>query len=344
LRALESSKVGTPFLTMGPVKDEEVFRRDAEPNLSSRRASVQAPGSPEPGFVMPPGFQQRLGRQPRDFFYSGVFPSTGLRIGYIRIPTFFALSVGVESPDSEGIAQFASEIAYLEANTDGLVVDIMHNPGGSPPYGDKIYSYLSPQPYRQIQLAWRPTLLFLNQISSDLARAVAMGDDAAIAFYRTKLEQSQAAYRQGAELTPPFPLDGATLMRDPANTAYTKPIMLLTDDFSVSAADAFAAQFQDNQRGIIFGIRTNGAGGIGGPFPVGAYSQGTTSAELSLIVRNGAVNAPGYPPSPYVDSVGVQPDITADLLTKENLLNHGASFSQSMVAAITNYIQQQNHR
>jgi hypothetical protein len=343
-------KRGTPVLTMGPVKDKEVFTKDAEPNLFSRRASVQMPGSLTPGFVMPPGFQQRLGNA-GDFFYSGVFPSAGLRIGYLRIPAFIALAGPAQFPDSVGIAQLAPEIAYLEANTDGLVIDIMHNPGGSPVYGDAIYSYLSPQPYQQLQAIWRPTLLFLYQTSMQLAQAVAMGaDEGTIAFYRTMLQHARTAYMQGAEFTPPFPLIGATAMRDPAKDsqgrviAYTKPIMLLTDDISVSAADAFAAQFQDNGRGIIFGIRTNGAGGIATGLPVGAYSQAQTSAEVSLIVRNHNVNAPGYPPSQYLDSIGVQPDIPADLLTKENLLNHGASFSRAMVAAVTNYVQQQNRK
>ena len=49
----------------------------------------------------------------------------------------------------------------------------------------------------------------------------------------------------------------------------------------------------------------------------------------------------GYPPTRYIDNVGVQPDIFADLMTKENLLNQGKSFSQSMVDAITAYVRQQ---
>src|SRR5215813_15128478 len=164
------------------------------------------------------------------------------------------------------------------------------------------------------------------------------------------LQQTQAAYTQGADFTPPYPLIGATALRDPSKDnqgnviAYTKPIMLLTDDLTVSAADAFAALFQDNQRGIIFGIRTNGAGGNNFGLPAGAYSQGSAGAELNLNVRNHTVNAPGYPPTRYFDNVGVHPDVGADLMTKENLLNQGVTFSRTMVAAITNYIQQQNHK
>lgn len=153
---------------------------------------------------MPPDFQQRLGKE-GDFFYSGVFPSAGLRIGYLRIPALFAFAGSTPFPDSAGIAQFASEITYLEANTDGLVIDIMHNPGGSPIYADAIYSYLSPQPYLASQAALRPSLILLAQTMGQLERAKASQADAeTIEFYQNMLEQAQAAYAQGADLTPPF--------------------------------------------------------------------------------------------------------------------------------------------
>ena len=343
-------KSGIPVLAVGPVDDNGAFKREAEPDMFTRRASATPLSSLTPAFVMPPGFQQRLGK-PGDFFYSGIFPSTDLRIGYVRIPQFGAVSGSFQLPDSVGIAQLAPEIAYLQANTDGLVVDIMHNGGGSSTYGDAIYSYLSPQPYQQLQAVWRPNLAYLSQVSAQLEQAKAShADPEIIAFYQIMLQQTQAAYTQGADFTPPYPLIGATALRDPAKDnqgnvlAYTKPIMLLTDDLTVSAADAFAALFQDNQRGIIFGIRTNGAGGNNFGLPAGAYSQGVAGAELNLNVRNHIVNAPGYPPTRYFDSVGVHPDVVADLMTKENLLNQGVTFSRTMVAAITNYIQQQNHK
>jgi C-terminal processing protease CtpA/Prc len=343
-------KSGAPMLNVGPVKDNVKFTKDAEPDLFSRRASAQTVSSLTPGFVMPPGFEQRLGKV-GDFFYSGVFPSAGLRIGYLRIPRFVIARSGGPLPDALGIAQLAPEIAYLETNTDGLVVDIMHNGGGSGTLVDAIYSYLSPQPFQQLQAAFRPTLSFLGLTSATLEDALANhADGQTIAFYRSMLQQAQAAYDQGAALTPPFPLIGTTILRDPAKdkqgnvVAYTKPIMLLTDDMTISAADAFAALFQDNQRGIIFGIRTNGAGGNNTAAPGGAYSLGIAGFELNINVRNHVVNAPGYPPAPYFDSIGVHPDITADLLTKENLLNQGASYSRAMVAAVTNYIQQQNSK
>ncbi|HEV2201390.1 MAG TPA: S41 family peptidase [Bryobacteraceae bacterium] len=336
--------LGAPIMTAPPVKQA---RMKSGIRHFPLRASVQPVGSLAPGFAMPPGFQQRLGN-PGDFFFSGVFPSGNLRIGYLRISAFGASSGGAALPDAVGIAQLAPEIAYLQANTDALVIDVMHNPGGSPTYADSIYSYISPQPYQQLQAVWRPTLYLLGETYFLLAQAEASyADPATIAFYQSMFQQVSAANAQGADFTPLFPLVGTTVLRNPATDnqgnvfTYTKPIMLMTDDQSVSAADAFAALFQDNRRGIIFGVRTNGAGGNSLQYPVGRYSQGQTGDENNLNVRNHVVNVPGYPAAPYFDSIGVQPDIAGDLLTKENLLNNGASFSQAMVTAITNYVQQQ---
>jgi len=342
---IQWQKNGIPVLNAGQVNlgPAEALRQ-AKP--FSMRASTQSPGSLIPGFALPPGFEQRLGK-PGDFFFSGVFPTAGKRIGYIRVPAFVPLAGLMIAPEPEGIAQFAGEAAYMQANTDALVVDVMHNPGGSPTYADTIYSYLSTQPYQQLQVVWRPNLYLLSDTYFQLAQAEAShADPAIIAFYQNMFQQVEAAYAQGKDLTVPFPQLGTTVVRDPARDdqgniiAYTKPIMLLTDDQSVSAADAFTAIFQDNQRGIIFGIRTNGGGGNASKIPMGVYSRGMTGAEINLNVRNHIVNVPGYPPTQYFDNVGVQPDIVADLMTKENLLNNGASFSQAMVDAITTYLQQ----
>jgi hypothetical protein len=338
-------KTGTPLVAVGPVHD--TLAATPKPDSSSLRASTEAPGSLAPIFVMPPGFQQRLGK-PGDPFYSGIFPSAGLRIGYLRIPQLIPPGpmAGGQVDPSAGVAVFAPEIAYMQANTDGLVLDIMHNPGGAPDYSDALFSYLSPKPYQQLQMAWRPTLLYISRTNAQLTQAKAgNADQETVSFYQKVLDQAETAYKQGAALAPPVPVLGTNVMRDPAKDshgnvlAYTKPIMLLINEHSFSAADHFAALFQDNQRGLVFGIRTGGGGGIAAAGSVAVYLQGTSSGEISLIIRNHVVTAPGYPPTSYVDSVGVHPDFVADLMTRENLMNHGATFSQAMAAAVTNYIQ-----
>jgi len=62
-----------------------------------------------PIFSLPSGFQQRLGRIAADFFYSGVFQADGLKIGFIRVPSY--------TPPSSTVAlqQFEDEMVFSSA-------------------------------------------------------------------------------------------------------------------------------------------------------------------------------------------------------------------------------------
>jgi hypothetical protein len=337
-------KIGVPVLQFGPVYNGLYAGTATAPTpyeapVFYLQASVQNPSVLKPVFALPAGFQQRLGNGSSDSFFTGLFPAEGLQVGYVRIPSF--------APQSASLAQFQSEVAYMQANTDAMVIDIMHNGGGSPPYADQLFSYLSSTTYQVHGMVWRPTLAAISLFAAMREQLPANADPKLFAFYDSVLEQFRLAYERGAALTDPIPITGTTFTGQPAKDAqgnvlaYTKPIMLLTNEWSVSAADGFAAQFQDNERGIIFGTRTNGAGGLvnSGRF-LGSYSQGTAGAEVNLLVRNQVINVPGYPPTRYLDNVGVHPNLVEDFATRENLMNGGATFSARMVAAIAQYARQ----
>ena len=81
-------------------------------------------GSRFPIYGPPPGFVLRLGASPNDFFLSGTYVANGVRIGLIRIPTMSPPNIPL------ALQQLDQEIAYFNQNTDGLVVDVMRNPGG----------------------------------------------------------------------------------------------------------------------------------------------------------------------------------------------------------------------
>lgn len=89
------------------------------------RRYVLGLGSRNPVFRagLPADFVQRLGKSPGDFHFSGTYQSDGYTIGYLRVPHF--------SPSaSQAMRELEAEISYFQANTDGLVVDVMRNPGG----------------------------------------------------------------------------------------------------------------------------------------------------------------------------------------------------------------------
>ena len=346
-------KSGTPTLEFGPVRNGlySQVHHSIDP-LLGLQAWASTPGSPLPVFALPPGFKTHLGGVgpnglPIAPFFTGTFEANGLRIGVLRIP-------GFSGPPEEVYRQLLEgEIAYLQANTDALILDVMHNSGGSSEYCDIAISYLIPTPRKSVLTAWRPTQVTLGDFNA-MAQRFRAQDPFVAHFMDQMREKMQQAYQRGDSLTDPYPLDPvadlddqSTWLRAPAMDAqgnvlaYTKPIMLVIDERTISAGDAFSSQFQDNHRGVVFGMRTNGAGGNVADSPTGSYAEGQTGAEINMVVRHEIVKAPGYPATKYLDNVGVQPDIREDFMTRENLMNGGTTFSQHMVAAIVQYVQQQ---
>ena len=102
---------------------------------------------------------------------------------------------------------------------------------------------------------------------------------------------------------------------------------------------------QDNGRGLLVGWRTNGMGGSNSlniqRFQVGDYSEGDTGITLSLMVRKAPVITPDFPPTQYIENVGVRPDVAIDYMTRDNLVNAGRTFVQAFTDVIVQQIGQQ---
>jgi hypothetical protein len=345
-------KTGTPLTVVGPVLGPSgnsaagasqssspdymgPLRKLRNMRLPAHRTLVGY-GVTAPVFNPPAGFIQRMGTRRFDFFYSGTYQAQGLRIGYIRIPSFDPF---LPSTD------FQTEIDYMNQNTDGLIVDIMRNPGGDPCAAEDLLQRLIPAPFHNVGLEIRATWNWVQSFTQALQYAQdALAPDDVIAQYQNLLQQITAAYLTPSGRTAPLPICDSTLDLQPAtdsnnqNIAYTKPLMLLTDEMSASAADYFAAVIQDNQRGLLFGMRTMGAGGNVDIFPVTTYSSGGATVTESLMRRKSPVVTPDYPTAPYVENIGVRPDIVQDYMTADNLMNHGKTFVQAFTDTMVNFI------
>jgi hypothetical protein len=300
-------------------------------------------GSLAPVFSAPSGFTRRLGA-PGDPFFSGVFEASGFQIGFIRIPSYSPANT------TAALAAFQREMAYFQANTDGLVIDDTRNPGGSGSYVNQILSYLMPSQWRAIGFEIRATSDWVISISSALEQAkAARAPQSIIDLFesiKAAIVNANASYRGR---TAPVPIDDVVLVREPARDAqgnllaYTKPLIVLIDDMSASAAELFAAGIQDNRRGPLVGFRTMGAGGNVESWEAGSYSLGRTTVTESLMNRGRNVFTMGYPAvlflsTPYVENVGVLPDVPLDYMTAANLAQGGKPFVDAIVAAIVNEI------
>ncbi len=304
--------------------------------------AVNGFGAQVPVFAagLPSSFVLRQGKSFQDPFYSGVFGANGHTIGFIRIPSYAPTNT------TAALIAFQNEIAYFQANTEGLVIDDMRNPGGSVGYLNAIVSYLMPTQWRSIPFELRATSEWVIQISSAMVSAASLGAPQSyldlLQLIKNEILAANAAQRGR---TKPIPLDDVTIDRSPAMDskgnviAYTKPLIVLVDEMSASAGDAFAATIQDNARGPLVGWRTMGAGGNVEAWEAGTYSLGITTVTESLMNRKSPVVTSDYPTAPYVENIGVRPDITVDYMTINNLNRGGKPFVDAFVAAIVAQIE-----
>jgi len=299
-------------------------------------------GSRAPVFRLPENFVQRLGRNRADYFYSGTYESEGKRIGYIRISDFLPVDFSLLSVP---LRQWATEIAYLKANTDGLVVDVMRNPGGYGCYAAELMGYLTTKPYFTFGNEIRPTLEWVQSFYETAQLTVDDGlEPWEVIMLQGAYRDVLSAFQENRGRTGPVPLCAASLEVSPAQDrlfqplGYDKPILLLVDEFSTSAGDIFAAMAQDNGIAKLYGFRTAGAGGATIESPAGFYSEGTAATTVALLTRARAYTAPGYPATSYIENIGVHPDFPADYMTRENLMNRGAAFVQGFSRTILNLI------
>jgi len=307
-------------------------------------------GARIPYYALPTGFVTRRGRLSTDFTYSGTYVADGLRIGFIRLPNF--------SPTDTvaAILELRSEIAFLKANTDGLVIDCSHNNGGSPALGAEFMSMLTVTPY---YIAPRQFLPSVRDVVSQASLLEALKTLGAPTWVQDRWgivgEQLRASLASGPRaLTGPvsaiIPASESQLTRGPleddnpplrvnnAPFGYDKPLIVLIDDFSLSHGEIFPGTVQDNERGLLVGVRTGGLGAsVGCTTTLMPYSEAQNCNSFSLVMRRKPIRSPDFPEAPYVENIGVFPDVELDFQTRENLLNNGRPF----VAGFTQVIVEQ---
>jgi hypothetical protein len=226
------------------------------------------------------------------------------------------------------------------------VIDVMRNGGGDGCYTQNLARYLIGQQFHGVANTIRATQYWVEYFSSNLWLTELLGgDQATIDLYTSYLNQIEAAMAANRGMTGPLPICGTTIQVGPMtdksgnSLAYTKPVLVLADEFTASAAELFGYLLQDAQRATVMGVRTDGAGGNPGSYDATTYSEGTTTATRTLLVRANAVQTPDFPASAYIENTGVYPDVVQDYMTADNLLNKGATFVQAFSNAIAAMMQ-----
>ena len=281
---------------------------------------------PPPGFVtrpVPAGIPA--------FLFSGTCMAGGKRIGLLRIPTM--------SPPSTALVlqHLDQEIAFFNDNTDALVVDVMRNPGGLVSFVEAISQRFMTAPFNIIGFEIRSTGAWLFSFASQLniARLTRPPNDPILLNLQRNFDEVLAAFNENRGRSGPVSLNATgSLTLDPSPVRYSKPMIVLTDEFSASGADMFPAIIQDNGRAPLVGMRTMGAGGSVVGFNCTSYTESICRITVSLMNRGRLIQTPEYPTAPYIENLGVRPDIVLDYMTRENLMTAGAPFVQAFTQAL----------
>ena len=286
----------------------------------------------------PSNFVQRLGLNATDFHFSGTYQAEGLTIGFLRFPNF--------APPATALDELDREIDYLARSTDALVIDVTRNTGGGC-YMLDAAARLIPFPFyffgEQVRVTQDRINLYQSQ--ADLARATNL-PDWIINAWQLYADQLRAAYNTNRGLSVPIPNCRQTgsnwppLMFDnaPGPVVYTKPMIILIDEFSTSAGDIFPAMLQDNRRAPLVGVTSNGGGGSTSLWPTGFYSESISSNTNTLVVRKDLILTQDFPPSPYIENIGARPDVPLEYMTRENLLNGGRTYVEGFTTVLTQWV------
>src|SRR5262245_46597217 len=165
----------------------------------------------------------------------------------------------------------------------------MGNGRGTVSYMNSVLQYLFPAGFQSIGFATMGTEFSVEILTAWRDFWVSVGQTQLYPVYTALIEQAQQATKDHT-LSPSMNDCTGSLFYPPArdaagnNLAFTKPILLVTDNFTASAGEFFSANLQDNGRAFVYGARTIGAGGSVREYIHNAtpYSEGTARLTESL--------------------------------------------------------------
>jgi hypothetical protein len=242
--------------------------------------------------------------------------AAGQLFGHLRIRTFRPPASAID-----GIDGFVREFIRLlgELPQDGLVVDIRGNPGGAIWASELCLQALTAHPVEPEPGQFAATMLNLRicRANQEMAAWLPSMDQAL---------ETGATYSAGIPFTPQ---DWLTAVPQ----SYFGPIILVTDARCYSAADIFAAGFQDNRIGLVLGVDgTTGAGGgnvwkmanLLGSLPTEEdppFRPLPGGADLSLVIRR--VLRVGPNAGAPLEDYGVVADERHEM-TRNDIMNNDA--------------------
>lgn len=274
-------------------------------------------GSPKSMFKLPANAKEIPGLP----VTAAIYEAAGKKIGLVRIHQYM----------EDGLLEVvARALMVMEKETDVLVIDQTNNPGGSVSLVSDLVGLLADKSYKDMDFKIRPSMNWLKKFQDINAKIAEMlktdPNDFAANALKARFEylenEIKESLTQKRFLTNPVSLNltGSFGMIQPnKQVRYTKPVLMLINEFDFSGGDAFPAILKDNGRVTLFGAQTSGAGGNvaeHGPLANSAFKLQLTE---SLMVR---------PNGQFMENRGVMPDIAYEI-TEDDFLNDYRGYLQA---------------
>jgi hypothetical protein len=264
----------------------------------------------------------------------------GARFGYLRIKRF---DDGSGAPDmtTRLVAEARRILTLLDEEApDGLVLDIRGNTGGDIEAAERMLQLLTPRRIEPENFHFANTaaiLGVLRNVRSGRAnpKRIRVAD-------RSKFDEAELEFKDWLDdadrvphpvsperLTSGSPLTNPEAAND-IGQVYLAPVVLLIDAFTYSAADIFAAGFQDHEIGFILGADpTTGGGGANvwnhsdllaklGPKPGIPVAQLPRETTMRLAIRR--CSRVGANAGRHIEDFGVAADETYHPLHVDDVL------------------------
>ncbi|EPP34805.1 peptidase S41 family protein [Chlamydia ibidis] len=285
------------------------------------------------GFL--PDFGLPIWKQSDGPYHAYIFQLMGknghmYNIGFVRISTYAWEEMEDRDPDNLDAPwkNFEQIILHMQANTDALIVDQTNNPGGSVFYLYGLISMLTDRPlsvplHRMIltqdevstAVNW---LNMLDGVDNEEQVHTALGEDMegyvmdmnAVGYLQSFSHRVLDCWGKGdINLSSPIPLLGFANVHPHPRASYDKPICVLINEDNYSCADLFAAIMKDNNRALLIGKCTAGAGGFvfNVAFPNRSGIKNCSLTGSLAIRKDGSL----------IENLGVSPHVSLDVTSRD---------------------------
>ncbi len=274
-----------------------------------QQAGITDVGANKSMFELPEGAVQN----PLSPITAATYERAGKKIGILRVPHY---------QDDNLMKMIVTDLRRMENEVDVLVLDQTNNPGGAVSQVSLLSSIFVEESVPDVLFAVRPSRKWLDSFSGINQQIVAAlerdPDDKVANALKPRFAYLESliwdSLKNRTFLTTPFSLDlmGSMGMIQPnKNVKFTKPVLMLINEFDFSGGDVFPAILKDAGRVKLFGKQTSGAGGNVAQYGPLTNSYFRFSLTESLIIR---------PNGEFLENNGVKPDI-AYQVTEEDFNN-----------------------